>query len=167
MADKHPETSFFGFDVFEFYPTIHPANCHCSFSVSTIDEANGPAVVIQDLDDPGGLWDVTYQSDFIHVRGMNGSIRDWPQFYNRCHQALKLGGWIEIGGHNFRILSNELKDANTDRPTTEVARMNQYLRDVLTAVGRPIRMAHEHARGLTEAGFDSIKQERHLIKIGS
>ena len=49
-----------------------------------------------EIDDAASEWTFPEESfDFIHVRGMFGSLRDWPRFYRQVLDKLKPGGYYE------------------------------------------------------------------------
>ncbi|KAL1982336.1 hypothetical protein VTN96DRAFT_1430 [Rasamsonia emersonii] len=49
------------------------------------------------IDDATQEWEFPKESfDFIYVRGLAGSIRDWPSFLEQCYRHLRPGGKIEL-----------------------------------------------------------------------
>lgn len=59
------------------------------------------------VDDVESEW--TYNPDeafdYIHGRGMCGSISDWPQLYERMFENLKPGGIVELQDYDAEVTS--------------------------------------------------------------
>jgi ubiquinone/menaquinone biosynthesis C-methylase UbiE len=69
FADEFPHTTVSGTDLSPIQPALVPPNC------------------IFEVDDARDLW--TYPAnyfDFIHIRGLFGSISDWPQLYKQAYK---------------------------------------------------------------------------------
>lgn len=78
MADKYPSAEVIGTDISPIQPNWVPPNCHFY------------------LEDAHAEWVEKKASlDFVHIRGLYGSITDWPQLYKEAYRALAPGGWIE------------------------------------------------------------------------
>jgi ubiquinone/menaquinone biosynthesis C-methylase UbiE len=83
MADKFPEAQVTGTDLSPIQPDLVPYNC-----VFEIDDVS--------LD---WTWEEN-QLDFVHVREMFGSIKDWDLFCNEAFRCIAPGGYIEIMEHS-------------------------------------------------------------------
>lgn len=78
FADENPQANIIGVDLSPVQPHWVPPNC--SFQVDDIRET----------------WTFAEDSmDFIHIRALYGSIKDWPALYEKCMRHLKPGGWLE------------------------------------------------------------------------
>ena len=61
-----------------------------------------------ELDDASQTWAHADNSlDYIHIRNLLGSIRDWPQLYRECFRCLKPGGWLEHTDFSPRVSSDD------------------------------------------------------------
>ncbi|KAL7272143.1 hypothetical protein RUND412_005061 [Rhizina undulata] len=79
IADEHPSASVIGVDLSPIQPNYVPPNL---------------VFEVDDIEEP---WHYKANSfDYIHIRGMAGSIYDWPKLYRQAFKALKPGGWIEV-----------------------------------------------------------------------
>ncbi|KAH8168858.1 methyltransferase domain-containing protein [Sarocladium implicatum] len=78
MADEFPEAQVIGTDLSPTQSSWVPANCKFE---------------LDDASQPWTFEDNTF--DYIHVRYMLGSFKDWVAFYKECYRCLKPGGYIE------------------------------------------------------------------------
>ncbi|KAJ4172517.1 hypothetical protein NW754_002718 [Fusarium falciforme] len=68
FADEHPEVEVLGVDLSPIQPTFVPPNV--SFFVDDVEEE----------------WTYTSPFDFIYLRAMTGSIRNWPKLFSQAYQ---------------------------------------------------------------------------------
>lgn len=54
-----------------------------------------PNVVLK-VDDCEELWNFNTPFDFVHVRYMAGSIKDWPKLLRPSYESTAPGGWVQI-----------------------------------------------------------------------
>lgn len=83
MADTYPDAQVTGTDLSPIQPDLVPPNCVFEIDDATLD----------------WTWDDGH-FDFVHVREMFGSIRDWPAFFAEARRCTKPGGWVEIVEHS-------------------------------------------------------------------
>lgn len=78
IADKFFDAEVIGTDLSPVQPGMQPDNCRF------------------EIDDCMSEWVYPENHfDFIHIRGLFGSISDWPQLYQRCYEHMEPGGWLE------------------------------------------------------------------------
>ncbi|EFX05906.1 methyltransferase type 11 [Grosmannia clavigera kw1407] len=78
FADQHPQATIIGTDLSPIQPTWVPPNARFE---------------IDDLAEP---WTFDEASvDYVHIRWLIGSVRDWPALFKEAYRVLKPGGWIE------------------------------------------------------------------------
>jgi ubiquinone/menaquinone biosynthesis C-methylase UbiE len=78
FADQFPSARVVGIDLSPIQPEWAPPNCKF------------------ELDDAELDWTFKENEfDFIHIRYMIGSIKNWQRLYQQAFRALKPGGWIE------------------------------------------------------------------------
>jgi hypothetical protein len=131
--------------------------------LSPIQPTNIPPNVRFEVDDMAQTW--TYPKncfDFIHVRGLYGSIRDWPAFYKEAYDALQPGGWIEQAEMSVVPLSD-------DGSVTEGHIFHLWGKLSLEAgerFGKSLTI-HKDAKGLIEnAGFEQVTEKVFKLPIG-
>ena len=84
MGDEHPDAQILGTDLSPIQPELVPPNC------------------IFEIDDCEMEW--TWPDnhfDYIHIRDLHGSIRDWSKFMKEAFRCCKPGGLVELVHHNF------------------------------------------------------------------
>ncbi|KAK3366571.1 S-adenosyl-L-methionine-dependent methyltransferase [Podospora didyma] len=80
FASRFHSASVTGTDLSPIQPEWVPPNC--SF----------------ELDNANLRWNFPdNEFDFVHVRGLTGSITDWEEFYRAAYRCIKPGGWIDVG----------------------------------------------------------------------
>jgi len=101
----------------------------------------------------------TNHFDFIHIRGLVGSIDDWNALFQRAFACLKPGGWLE---------SFELSPCwdSDDGTVTETSAMGQWGKIFIQGgkqFGRTFTVIHDglQRKGIEAAGFVDI-QERNI-----
>jgi len=90
MAEEYPSASVTGVDLSPIQPEFVPVNC--TFEIDDVTEA---------WTYPGNHF------DFIHIREMFGSIRDWDSFFREVYRSTKPGGWVEVVEHSVEAKSDD------------------------------------------------------------
>lgn len=75
FADKYPDCEVIATDLSAIQPSFVPPNLQF------------------EIDDCEEEWMYSHPFDFIHIRGMGGSIADWPGLLRRAYENLAPGGW--------------------------------------------------------------------------
>jgi ubiquinone/menaquinone biosynthesis C-methylase UbiE len=83
MADKFPDALVTGTDLSPIQPDLVPDNL-----VFEVDDAS--------LE---WTWDDDH-FDFVHIRELFGSIRDWDLFFGEALRCIAPGGYIEVVEHS-------------------------------------------------------------------
>lgn len=83
MADKFPEAQVTGTDLSPIQPDLVPENCVFEIDDNSLD----------------WTWEDN-QLDYVHVREMMGSIKDWDLFCSEALRCIAPGGYIEIMEHS-------------------------------------------------------------------
>jgi ubiquinone/menaquinone biosynthesis C-methylase UbiE len=78
FADQFPSAEVIGTDLSPIQPSWIPPNCKFE-----LDDAQLPWTF------PDNYF------DFVHIRCLMGSIKDWPALYKEVYRCLKPGGWFE------------------------------------------------------------------------
>ncbi|TVY43919.1 Secondary metabolism regulator [Lachnellula subtilissima] len=139
FADRHPESFVIGSDLSPIQPGWIPPNLE--FEVDDIED--------------------TWRHkpfDFIHMRMMAGSIKDWPALIAQAYANLQPGGWLEFC--EFEVWVHCQND-------TEVPQLIHKWQTGLTEagerIGRTFNVAPNLKRWMEEAGFVGITQN--IIKV--
>ncbi|KJZ70012.1 hypothetical protein HIM_10593 [Hirsutella minnesotensis 3608] len=145
IADKYPSASVVGLDLSPIQPQIVPPNVQ--FYVEDVERD----------------WNEIAAYDFIHCRGMSGSITDWPTLFHKIYQALRPGGIIEI--HEMLpaiFLTNQEPVLNG--PLVDL------MRGLVTAhsqIGRSLDPVSNFRTWTEEAGLIEFSEEIFEIPLGS
>ena len=125
-----------GTDLRPIQPPWIPPNCKF-----VVDDAE------TDSADPSNI-----QYDFIHARGMSGSIKDWPKLYSDIYKNLKPGGWIEIPEYETWFTPNEgvLEGIPLAHEWLDI------LNNASASFGKRLDVAREHEQHMINAGFIDV-----------
>jgi ubiquinone/menaquinone biosynthesis C-methylase UbiE len=157
-ADAHPDASVIGVDLSPIQPAWVPPNVR--FVVDDVE-----------LDWP----DDTY--DFIHCRYMAASIRDWPTLIRRIFQHLRPGGRLELSEsvNQVRVwpagVQHDPVASGAACPPLPaghpLARMFAGLAEACERTGRTLNPAPSFTRWTRDAGFQSIREYKFALPVGS
>jgi len=125
-----------GTDLSPIQPPWIPPNCKF-----VVDDAE------TDLADP-----TSQQYDFIHARGMCGSIKDWPKLYNDIYKNLKPGGWVEIQEYETLFTPNE----GTLECIPLAQEWSNILNNASVSFGKKLDVARDHEQHMINAGFIDV-----------
>lgn len=146
MADRFPDAQVTGTDLSPVAPSMQPANI--SFEV---DDCCSPWVYPRD------------HFDLIHIRGLFGSIADWPTLYRECFAHLAPGGYLEQMDWSVHIHS---ADAAPLHANSTLARWGAHFVDVGERVGKTFEIAENMASLIADAGFEGVVERRFPWPIG-
>ncbi|KAK3400626.1 S-adenosyl-L-methionine-dependent methyltransferase [Sordaria brevicollis] len=138
FADKYPNATVIGTDLSPIQPTWVPPNLRF------------------DIDDASREWTYTPSSfDFIHIRWLTGSIKDWTALYKEAYRCLKPGGWIEHLETEGHVDSED----GTIHDKTALSQWDVIWKEGGRRSGNPVEILEKNlqARGMEEAGFTNIK----------
>lgn len=145
MADKFPDAEVIGIDLSRVQPGMQPDNCRFE-----VDDIVSPWVYNKN------------HFDFVHIRGLFGSIADWPALYQQCYEHLKPGAYIEQvewSVHNRSI-------DGTLSPNALLARLSNNAITISQKSGKTFEIAENMAGLITEAGFVDVVEKRYKWPIG-
>ncbi|KIV91741.1 hypothetical protein PV10_06250 [Exophiala mesophila] len=145
FADQNPSSNVIGTDLSPIQPTWVPPNL--SFEISDCCEE----------------WpynDDTF--DFIHVRGMYGSVADWDAFYKEVFRCLKPGGYVEQVEQSVVPKSF---DGTTDGTIFE--EWGKVSLEAGDAFGKSLRIVDESGEFMRRAGLESVTEKRFHCPVGN
>ena len=147
FADKHPGAHVTGTDVSTIQPTWIPPNLQF------------------EIDDCNESW--TWKSnsvDFIHMRGLLGSVTDWSALYKNAFRCCKVGGYFEDHEWSVQIQSD-------DGSLTEESALGQWCKVFWEGgkkFGRTFRVLEDDVQEscMKEAGFQNVVVQNFKVPIG-
>ncbi|KJZ70779.1 hypothetical protein HIM_09829 [Hirsutella minnesotensis 3608] len=130
MADRDPSRIIIGLDISPIQPEFVPPNVH--FFVENVETE----------------WRETDKYHLVHLRGMSGSIKDWPSLFHKIYQALKPGGAMEAHETLPAVFSKN-QNLAPDNPLVDL------MRDLFSN----LRGGSWFYRYAEEAGFIDVSEE--------
>lgn len=110
------------------------------------------------IDDCTQEWTFAANSfDFVHIRWLFGSIKDWDALYAQAYRALKPGGWIE--SHEASVIFRSDDGSVNDK--TAMGKFGQFFIDGGKKMGRSMTVVEDEIqrKGIEAAGFVNIHEE--------
>jgi hypothetical protein len=152
MADRfdgtnpsHPYAEVTGTDLSPIQPGSQPSNC------------------IFEVDDCCSEW--VYEPDtfgFIHIRGLYGSVADWPTLYAQAFRACKPGGWIEQIEWDMAL--RDPSGQLTEHPVFK--KWTEDCLDMGETIGKTMKTAILMKDWIREAGFVDIVEKKIKWPLG-
>lgn len=144
FGDEYPDSDVIGSDLSPIQPNWLPPNL--KFYIDDIESE--------------WTWMPHEAFDFIHARGMGGSIADWPNLYRRIRQHLKPGGWLEM--HEYQTVIHSDDDPEMSQAPC-IKQWQQLVNDASVKFGKKMNVAHELKGWLVEAGFEDVRED--IVKV--
>ncbi|KAN0096395.1 S-adenosyl-L-methionine-dependent methyltransferase [Hyaloscypha variabilis] len=146
FADKFPSAQVVGTDLSGIQPNWVPPNCKF------------------ELDDAQLEWTFPPEHfDFVHLRCLMGSIKDWPYIYSEIYRCMKPGGWIEHVDMDIEFKS----DDGSVGEGHIMQRWSKTFIDCGEQMGRTFLIGKQ-AKGLLEAaGFVNVVEKKYKVPVGS
>ena len=144
FAEEFASAEVVGTDLSPIQPSWVPPNC--KFYV----------------DDAESDWTFTANEafDFIHGRGLGGSLADWPRFYGQVLSHLKPGGWFEIQEYETWIYSDDDTINQTGKATKKWLVL---LDEASIKFGKKFNVAGQHRRWMIDAGFVDVHEDVYKV----
>ncbi|KAK0724610.1 S-adenosyl-L-methionine-dependent methyltransferase [Lasiosphaeris hirsuta] len=101
--------------------------------------------------------------DYIHLRYLAGSIKDWPRLIRQVFENLKPGGWIEFQESDNTMYSQD----GTLGPDHAMVKMMDGLMEACEKIGRTMNPAPKFKGWAEDAGFTNVQEQRFKIPIGA
>ncbi|OCT50377.1 putative SAM dependent methyltransferase [Cladophialophora carrionii] len=145
VADMYPSAIVTGTDLSPIQPTWVPPN------------------VRFEIDDMESEWTFEPNTfDLIHIRGLHGTIDDWPTLYQQCMRCLKPGGWLEQAEYSAQFTS----DDNTIPPAGGIVVWNAVGPECHAKLNRELQVLESMRGHMIRAGFESVTEQRYKWPIG-
>lgn len=148
MGDKYPSATIIGNDLSPIQPSWVPNNV--KFIVDDVE-----------LD-----WSQPSCYDYIHLRYLAGSIKDWPRLMRQAFASLKPGGWIELQEASATFVSENMEQHPVDGDNALVQLMDT-LDEACQQTGRTIDPAPHLSTWTRDVGFDTVHRQIFKIPVGT
>lgn len=146
VAEKYPGAEVIGTDLSPIQPTWVPPNVQFQ------------------IDDAESEWTFARNSfDLVHIRHLNGAIKDWGRLIKEAYRCTKPGGWIELAEYEFFLHS----DDNSLPKNSSIYKYYDLCNQAATKLGREFIIAANLMPFLQEAGFESSHHQIMKIPFGT
>lgn len=146
MADKFPNSHVTGMDLSPTQISMYPANC--TF----------------EIDDCCSKWVYPENHfDFVHIRGLFGSIADWPALYNQVYKHTAPGGYFEQLEWSVPVQSQ----GTPLQPGDTLTRWSELVVQISQRTGKSFEIAETMFGMIKQAGFVNVVEKRFKWPIGS
>ncbi|KAK0648438.1 S-adenosyl-L-methionine-dependent methyltransferase, partial [Cercophora newfieldiana] len=147
FADLYPKANVIGTDLSPMQPTWTPQNMKFE-----IDDATLP-----------WTWEEN-RFDFIHMRYLMGSIRDYTALFKQAFTHTKPGGWIQ----SAEIDSEWRSDDGTVESVPALQKWNELFVEAGKATGAVFSVIADdlQRKGFAEAGFVDIQSKTFKVPMG-
>jgi len=145
VGDEYPEADVLGIDLSPIQPQWVPPNVRFL------------------VDDAEAEWIYSTNSlDYVHIRHMTSSIRDWPTLLGRAYHALEPDGWIELQEMRFELGC----DDGTLRTENRVAEFFENVKKGLAAFDVDLLAMRHNKQKLIQAGFVNVEERVFKVPLG-
>ena len=144
FADAHPDAQVTGIDLSPIQPHWTHPNCH---------------FVVDDVED---RWTENV-FDFVHIRCLMGSVKDWPKLYRQAYQHTAPGGWIQHLDMSFMFASD-------DESVSDGHIMRQWSEELIDAgkrLGKTFQIIDTASNLIRGAGYEDVVEKRFKVPVGS
>jgi len=145
VADANPQAMVVGVDLSPIQPRDVPTNLE---------------FIVDDLEEE---WAPNKDFDFINMRYLIGSIKDWPKLISQAFQHLTPGGYLEVSDPMQPITS----DDGTLTEDSPLYQWNLKLLEASKKAGRPMDTAAGMKQRLIDAGFVNVVENRFVLPSNS
>lgn len=147
FADEFPNAHVLGVDFSYMQPNWLPPNC--SFELDNIEK---------EWQYPPGQ-----RFDYIHQRGLAGSIQDWYGLYRQALMHLVPGGWLEIQEFDFWFYSQEPGGLAKD---SYIMQWQELIGQASVKMRRRLHCAVDLKTRVQHAGFTDVTFEAIKVPVG-
>ncbi|KAL4748712.1 hypothetical protein BDW72DRAFT_147680 [Aspergillus terricola var. indicus] len=141
MADLFPRATVTGTDLSSIQPTWLPPNCRF------------------EIDDFELEWNFSHPFDYIHMRGIEGSVRDFHRLFRQAHDNLNRGGWFEVCDFTVGIFS----DDESAEKATSLQRWRDLLVEASKKFGKRFSVAQNYKQWMIDTGFKEVQEEIYKV----
>jgi hypothetical protein len=106
-------------------------------------------------------WRFRQAFDFVHARGIEGSVSDYAQLFGSAFTALKPGGYFEVVEATVGVFC----DDETADLAPSFVQWKDKLVEASAKFGRPMGVAQNFKKWVEEAGFVEIVEEVYKVSM--
>jgi SAM-dependent methyltransferase len=147
FADQFPSAEVVGTDLSPIQPLWVQPNCR--FYVDDVESE--------------WIYKDSEHFDFIHGRGMAGSIEDWPRLYQQIYKNLKPGGYLEMQEYETWVRS----DDGTLENAKFIIEWQEKIDEASKAFGKQMNVAGLQKGYIQDAGFEDVTEVIHKVWLSS
>ncbi|KAK7422758.1 hypothetical protein QQZ08_009383 [Neonectria magnoliae] len=136
LTDEHEEAEVLGLDLSPIQPSWFE---------------------VDDLEKP---WMFKHPFDFVFIRSMIASFKDWRVVFNEAFKNIEPGGYIEVQDNVYPLASD-----NDTTKSTNILRWSELMVEAADKLGRSITVARDFESMLADAGFVDIVEIRKKIPM--
>lgn len=160
ILDVGTGTGIWAIDAAEAYPSAEVIGT----DLSPIQPSWVPPNVSFQIDDAESEWTFARDSfDLIHIRHLNGGIKDWKRLIQQSFDALKPGGWLDIAEYECEVMS----DDGTLPAEGNLRRFYALLNEAAEKIGQEFKIAASLDEHILESGFEKVNHEEMKISLGT
>jgi SAM-dependent methyltransferase len=148
FADEHPTSTVVGNDLSPIQPTWVPPNCK---------------FIVDDIENEW-VYSPHEAFDYIHGRGLGGSVKDWPRLYRNIYHHMNPEGWLEIQEYEAWVRSDDDPEL-LNAPA--VAQWQELVDKASIKFGKRINIAEGVEQGMKDAGFEDVRDDIYKVPIGT
>ena len=145
FADQFPSAEVVGTDLSPIQPMWVQPNCR--FYVDDVESE--------------WVYRESEAFDFIHGRGMAGSIRDWPKLYEQIYKNLKPGGYLEMQEYETWVRS----DDGTLENAKFIIEWQEKIDEASKAFGKQMNVAGLQKGYIQDAGFEDVTEDIYKVSL--
>ncbi|KAF8457878.1 S-adenosyl-L-methionine-dependent methyltransferase [Kalaharituber pfeilii] len=149
FADQHPESQVLGNDLSPIQPKWVPPNL--KFEVDDMEEE----------------W--AYHDDFfdyIHIRSLSGSFRNWDAVLAQAYKKTKPGGYIEFQDYGSELFLHDGTQLGKSPDEPPVGQFFYYVTTAGEKQGRQMVVARGTKERLEKAGFVDVEEHLAIWPLG-
>ncbi|KAL4795164.1 hypothetical protein BDV19DRAFT_389563 [Aspergillus venezuelensis] len=102
-------------------------------------------------------WNFPHTFDYIHMRGIEGSVKDFHRLFEQAHQNLNTGGWFEMCDFTVGVFS----DDESAQKATNKQRWHDLLVEASQKFGKEFSVAKNYKQWMIDAGFKNDMGKYH------
>ncbi|KAF2654986.1 S-adenosyl-L-methionine-dependent methyltransferase [Lophiostoma macrostomum CBS 122681] len=161
ILDVGTGTGLWAMDMADFFPDAEIIGSDLSLIQTTTSYSN----IRWEVDDASSEWTYPESSfDFVHVRGLTGCIKDWPNLYSQSYRHLKPGGYFEHLEFSVETSADPTSDRHADQMYTTFSNSILSVGDDKT--GMTFRTVEHMKEHMEDAGFVDVVEEKFIWPIG-
>ena len=115
------------------------------------------------MDDFTAPWRFSAPFDFIHARGIEGSVSDYPMLFSSALSALKPGGIFEVVEATVGVFC----DDDTAKLAPSFHEWRDRLIEASGKFGRTMGVAQNYKQWLVDAGFEDVHEEIYKVSFSN